>query len=705
MLNDERSPGMFPVLDPGFRVPTVNNVGDDHYFLWRAFDVFGNVQDGFSPVTNWSFVITGPDKNATLQTWSYAYDIGNATYKGVYNVKIAGYYVLHVKLNGVYIINSPWTVYCSPTATYSPLSAMWGRGVTYAMSGQYSDIIVQARDRFNNNRTINTDYVQVIFTGPPGSVVTYTVDSSSNDGFYQIKYQPQASGQFVVQILLNRVQILNSPFNLTILSATTSGPYTITTSPTNAMYKSTSMQNSTLRIASRDIFNNPIVIGGANVTGQGTLVNASSPLVDVGRNLSLPLYFNATVVDNQDGYYSMWYIGLVAGNYSFSIKINGEEVQGSPFACIIYPSTIVASSTVVIGSGLSLGYAGTPYSIFVRARDLQLNNLLDFQIATLINTFTMYFTCAMNTPKNITILPFFTQYYGNSTFWYQYVPQLSTTDCHVNVLYNDASSMVHVPGSPFLVTILPGPSVYSRSHLSGNGLFTAIAGIQSSFVLTAFDQYSNYVSVGGVPFFFNVSKWYTNLPNINYSTTVVAESLKAFNTPVRVDFYKYTDLGAGFYRADYVINKAGNHSLNVYMTSKGSLHADYYSDAAFTCYYSSRIEPQINFSWGFDSPFTATGPPANAPMSTVFPTDSFSVIWKGQLLAPTSEITRFYFDLCSNVGAELLINGVSIIKAMSVTFGTQEPWAEILLTKNMYYDIMVLFRADTGNASISLYVF
>jgi hypothetical protein len=41
----------------------------------------------------------------------------------------------------------------------------------------------------------------------------------------------------------------------------------------------------------------------------------------------------------------------------------------------------------------------------------------------------------------------------------------------------------------------------------------------------------------------------------------------------------------------------------------------------------------------------------------------FSVVWSGKLLAPSTEVTRFYLALCANVGARLQINGQMVVDA------------------------------------------
>ena len=97
-------------------------------------------------------------------------------------VNVSGYYVLSVMTNGTHIKGSPWTIFSSPASTYSPNSVMWGGGLTHAMVVATSYITRQARDVYHNNRTMNSDFIQLIFTGPSGALVKYGVDASSANG-------------------------------------------------------------------------------------------------------------------------------------------------------------------------------------------------------------------------------------------------------------------------------------------------------------------------------------------------------------------------------------------------------------------------------------------------------------------------------------------------------------------------------------------
>jgi RHS repeat-associated protein len=89
----------------------------------------------------------------------------------------------------------------------------------------------------------------------------------------------------------------------------------------------------------------------------------------------------------------------------------------------------------------------------------------------------------------------------------------------------------------------------------------------------------------------------------------------------------------------------------------------------------SRVDPRVDFDWGWGSPHPAMGP------------DNFSVRWIGQVEAPVSGTYTFY--TLTDDGAALWVNGVLIIN--DPTFHSADPWNEksgtIDLEAGKKYDI------------------
>jgi hypothetical protein len=314
--------GLSPSSNPGYGKVAANVVGVLQQFLVQAFDVYGNVQDGETnaAANGFTFTVTPHVLTAVAVTPSFVYStaVGNSTYNATYTTTTTGMYTLAVTVlpSNTHISGSPWVIYAAPAATHSPTSVMWGGGLTYAMAASASQITIQARDRFNNNRTMSTDFVQLIFNGSGTALngyVSYGVDASSNDGYYSVQYTPQQSGPYTVTVMLNGVEIIGSRFVVTVVPAVAWGPTSFCTSSTDAMRNATTLAPAVFTLSSRDIYNNVVTLGGAKVIAWATLVAPStpSPLVQV-----LPISFNATVVEvgGSSGQYTLSYTPMVAGS-------------------------------------------------------------------------------------------------------------------------------------------------------------------------------------------------------------------------------------------------------------------------------------------------------------------------------------------------------------------------------------------------------
>ena len=99
----------------------------------------------------------------------------------------------------------------------------------------------------------------------------------------------------------------------------------------------------------------------------------------------------------------------------------------------------------------------------------------------------------------------------------------------------------------------------------------------------------------------------------------------------------------------------------------------------------SRVDPRVDFNWGWGSPDPAMGP------------DNFSVRWIGQVEAPVTGTYTFYTR--TDDGAFLWVNGQQIIN--DPTFHSADSWNEksgtIYLESGQKYDIrMELFDAGGG---------
>ena len=101
----------------------------------------------------------------------------------------------------------------------------------------------------------------------------------------------------------------------------------------------------------------------------------------------------------------------------------------------------------------------------------------------------------------------------------------------------------------------------------------------------------------------------------------------------------------------------------------------------------TRVDPTLDFSWGFGSPAPGISP------------NTFSVLWTGQVEAPVSGTYRFY--TVSNDGVRLWVNGLRLVNNWT-NHGNTENSGTIALTGGQRYDIRMEDYQDLSTATARL---
>ncbi len=121
--------------------------------------------------------------------------------------------------------------------------------------------------------------------------------------------------------------------------------------------------------------------------------------------------------------------------------------------------------------------------------------------------------------------------------------------------------------------------------------------------------------------------------------------------------------------------------------SGNGLRAEYYDNIDFTNLKLTRTDATVNYNWGTGSP-----DPSIAP-------DTFSVLWTGQILAPTTGAYQFFTT--TDDGARLFINGQPVIDSF-INQAATERTGSINLVAGQKYDIRMEYFENGGNASARL---
>ncbi len=114
----------------------------------------------------------------------------------------------------------------------------------------------------------------------------------------------------------------------------------------------------------------------------------------------------------------------------------------------------------------------------------------------------------------------------------------------------------------------------------------------------------------------------------------------------------------------------------------------YYDGLHFTSYVFTRVDPQVNFDWGQNSP--------GAPMGA----DTYCVRWTGKIYAPVSSANYFFYTH-SDDGVRLWVNNNLIIDNWTDHAATEDS-GRAFLSGGVLYDIQMEFYENGGDALAQL---
>jgi len=117
------------------------------------------------------------------------------------------------------------------------------------------------------------------------------------------------------------------------------------------------------------------------------------------------------------------------------------------------------------------------------------------------------------------------------------------------------------------------------------------------------------------------------------------------------------------------------------------LVAEYFGDTNLTAKALTRIEPQVNFSWGGGSPDPSV------------PTNGFSARWTGQIVPNFSE--TYTFSTVSDDGVRLWVNGAALVTNWT-NHGNTTNSGTIALLAGQRYDIKMEYYDNIGGAVAKL---
>jgi filamin len=235
-------------------------------------------------------------------------DNRDGTYTVTYNPTEVGQHEITVGLKNPvapqyweHIKDSPFHVGIVP-GTDAAKTRVYGPGLEDGVQDNLpTHFTIEARDRKGNPIGKGGDPFDVKITGPKGDVPAEVVDNG--DGTYTVNYAPNDAGNHRIDVTLKNKPVANSPYNVNVREG--------------ADHTTSFIESFQLVVRARTKTGKDMTRGGEKfeVAGKGPSGALPIKLTDQGNGLYLVNYS----------------IPPQKGVFTVEIKVNGQNIQGSPF--------------------------------------------------------------------------------------------------------------------------------------------------------------------------------------------------------------------------------------------------------------------------------------------------------------------------------------------------------------------------------------
>eukprot|EP00003_Mantamonas_plastica_P006159 TRINITY_DN14_c0_g1_i9.p1 TRINITY_DN14_c0_g1~~TRINITY_DN14_c0_g1_i9.p1 ORF type:complete len:6024 (+),score=1988.35 TRINITY_DN14_c0_g1_i9:844-18915(+) len=500
----------------------VGEAGQPSIFHLQARDAFGNnrtMTTDVITVTAVHKVFNGVSFTGTV-TKRVPSSFGQ--YDVVYNATVSGEYNLNVLFNGVHIqgqpSGSPFSVVMATAPTNLQISTVYGVGLANTEAGFASSFIIQAKDAFNNNRTVTNDVFNatIIHRDYPHIVLDAPVTSNQGqqEGSYVSNYNATVSGMYDIYITRLEAPIAGSPFTLKVIPTVTHIPRTRAYGVN--LFSGTAGSLGTFIVQARDAYDN-----NRTVTTDSTLA-----LKLTNQQFSLAPIVTGNVVSlvPAEGTYLLTFNATVSGTYKLEVTAGdgGVHIMGSPFTNIIVTAPTHLPNSRAFGSKLYDTVAGSKSQFFIQAKDAYYNNRTVYTDVFVV-TFAHKTLSVANVAGSV----------SNFAYPGAYLVDYNTTiagDYSVTITSNSQP----LYGSPFSLNVQPSVMHPPTTTSFGSGLTTSKAGELATFYIQSRDTFYNNRSANVEAFTATFTHTFFTSPQVQFN--VLATKLTASSGQYRVDY-------------------------------------------------------------------------------------------------------------------------------------------------------------------------
>ena len=475
-----------------------STVGRPSAFTIVARDAFRNARTACGD--RFEVLLSGPERErAPTEVHGIVNEFGNGTYEVEYTLTVAGLYYISVTLDGRHVGDSPYAMQSLPSEARASHSVAYGPRLAQTAAGNLTEFHILAKDGYGNAQHSSAKgNFSVIVEGPAGLLPVRVHDGLS--GLYTVSYSPKVAAGHSVSIFYNGLPIFGSPYSTIVRAGRSSAAHAEARCrgdggdadpPACATTVGIAGEVMTFEIRSRDTNDNPCTSGGepfdvilapvqlgkkASRRSLGAMLPPTSAGSENGGSI------RASVLDTDDGLYRVTYRAMEAGEYSMSILARGQHIAGSPFRTTVQPGATCSSQSAVSGVGASTALAGGLSTFGISAADCYGNaeTAGGDQWSVLLTR--------PGVPNVIGAV----RDSGDGG----YVATYNATIAGQWLLHVKTGG-VHVEGSPFSLTVRPGPADAPTSIAVGSGKSEAIIGEVATLMVRTKDAYGNDRGVGG----------------------------------------------------------------------------------------------------------------------------------------------------------------------------------------------------------------
>eukprot|EP00735_Rhodelphis_limneticus_P009407 TRINITY_DN2738_c0_g1::TRINITY_DN2738_c0_g1_i1::g.27388::m.27388 TRINITY_DN2738_c0_g1::TRINITY_DN2738_c0_g1_i1::g.27388 ORF type:complete len:2778 (-),score=1116.66,sp/P13466/GELA_DICDI/25.78/3e-19,sp/P13466/GELA_DICDI/24.87/5e-18,sp/P13466/GELA_DICDI/20.99/4e-08,sp/P13466/GELA_DICDI/22.36/7e-07,Filamin/PF00630.14/1.1e-11,Filamin/PF00630.14/0.0014,Filamin/PF00630.14/2e-06,Filamin/PF00630.14/1.8e-10,Filamin/PF00630.14/0.65,Filamin/PF00630.14/0.0021,Filamin/PF00630.14/0.0062,Filamin/PF00630.14/0.0 len=355
--------------------------------------------------------------------------------------------------------------------TYSAASSTAeGSGVTnYGFSvGQTAEINIVARSASGEPITDGKQQFSVAVQSATGTNLVLSPVYSSAEGCYVATYTVTSTAALTVSIISDGVHIQGSPFAVSALPGATYANLTTAVSGSSSVQAGTTVY---LTIHPRDMYGNEQMYTSTSTRDEfaATISSASVPSVES----------RIVAVDNL---YNLTFVPTATGTYTITIYLDSAVIgDGKSFTVQVYAGATSAAKCVVSGSGIASGTTGQSRVVSIAARDAYSN-----PTAYSSDRFSVVLT--MN---GATVLTAETSF---STSSQAHTATYVLTSAGTYTIDVQQAFPVKAAISTYIVVVSSTVASASKSSAEGAGYTASVAGVETTFIIEARDDYGNLLA-------------------------------------------------------------------------------------------------------------------------------------------------------------------------------------------------------------------